>query len=89
MANPTYRDAIEAGIIDRTRRMGEFGVVQSFSGNVTFEFNGRTYKAIGYPPVVDKGTVVTNGYIDIVALPRNVQVKKESGIAGWFRQLVA
>lgn len=89
MSIPTYQDAIDAGIADRTRRMGEFGIVQSFSGNVTFEHQGRAYKAIGYPPVVSKGVVITNGYIEIIALPRDVKLNKEAGIAGWFRQLVA
>lgn len=90
MTLPTYQDAIEAGVEDRTRRMGEHGVVSSFAGTATFLHEGRAYRAVGYPPVVVDKEVVANGYIEITALPRGSKVKKESGIfAGWFRQLVA
>lgn len=87
---PSIEDAINAGIKDVTRRVAGHGIVPAYEGSVIFEWRGRKWHAMGYKEVVVGGKLVSNGYVDIVPMSRTATVTKESsGIAGWFRQLVA
>lgn len=81
--------AIEAGIVDRTRRVDGHGIVPSYEGSAIFNWKGRKWHALGYKAIVVSGQLVSNGYVDIVPLARTTTSKETSGIAGWFRQLVA
>lgn len=81
--------AIEVGIVDRTRRVDGHGIVPSYEGSAVFNWKGRKWHALGYKAIVVGGQLVSNGYVDIVPLARTVTSKETSGIAGWFRQLVA
>ena len=86
---PSIEDAINAGIKDVTRRVAGHGIVPAYEGSVIFEWRGRKWHALGYKAIVVGGQLVSNGYIDIVPLARTTASKESSGIAGWFRQLVA
>lgn len=86
---PSIEDAINAGIKDVTRRVAGHGIVPAYEGSIVFEWRGRKWHAIGYKEVVVGGQLMSNGYIDIVPCSRTVSKKETSGIAGWFRQLVA
>lgn len=81
--------AIEAGIVDKTRRVDGHGIVPSYEGSVVFTWKGRKWHALGYKAIVVNGQLMSNGYVDIVPLARTTTSKENSGIAGWFRQLVA
>ena len=81
--------AIEAGIVDKTRRVDGHGIVPSYEGSCVFQWKGRKWHALGYKAIVVGGQLMSNGYIDIVPLARTTTSKETTGIAGWFRQLVA
>lgn len=81
--------AIEAGIVDKTRRVDGHGIVPSYEGSVVFQWKGRKWHALGHKAIVVGGQLMSNGYIDIVPMARTTTSKETSGIAGWFRQLVA
>lgn len=89
IVTPPIDLAIEAGIVDKTRRVDGHGIVPSYEGSVVFQWKGRKWHALGYKSIVVNGQLMSNGYIDIVPLARTASSKETSGIAGWFRQLVA
>ena len=89
LITPPIDLAIEAGIVDKTRRVDGYGIVPSYEGSVVFQWRGRNWHAIGYKAIIVGGQLMSNGYIDIVPCSRTVSKKETSGIAGWFRQLVA
>lgn len=89
LITPPIDLAIEAGIVDRTRRIDGHGIVPSYEGSAVFNWKGRKWHALGYKAIVVGGQLVSNGYVDIVPLARTTASKESSGIAGWFRQLVA
>ena len=86
---PPVDTAVESGIKDLTRRVDGYGIVPSYEGSVVFQWRGRNWHAIGYKAIIVGGQLMSNGYIDIVPCSRTVSKKETSGIAGWFRQLVA
>lgn len=89
LITPPIDLAIEAGIVDKTRRVDGHGIVPSYEGSAVFNWKGRKWHALGHKSIIVNGQLMSNGYIDIVPLARTTTSKESSGIAGWFRQLVA
>ena len=83
---PDIRVAIEHGIADNTYRQNN-SIIPSYRGSVEFSYNGRPWAAVGYPPVIVKGEVVRNGYVEIRPLSRTI-LRRERSKPSLLRRLM-
>lgn len=66
---PSYSDAIEQGIEDRSYRTVRWGTVPSYSGTAIIQaIDGKKWKAIGHGPKGSAERVSRNGYIKFILL---------------------